>query len=627
MRRTAYVLSAWTLLLAAACGPAATPSPTAAPAAPATSAPAAKPTTAAAAAPTTAAAAQPTTAPAAPAPTIAATTKPATTAGGRGVGGQLKILYWQAPTTLNVHLAQGTKDQDASRLILEPLAASGPDGKPIPVLAAEIPTIDNGGISKDQKSITWKLKPGIKWSDGTPFTADDVVFTWQYVADPKTAASTTQIVDGVTNVEAKDPQTVVVTFKDPNPYPYQIFTSTNGPIIQKKQFQDYIGDKSKDAPGNLAPIGTGPYKVTDFKPGDVVTYAINENYRDPNKPFFKEVQFKGGGDATSAARAVFQTGDVDYAWNLQVEAQVLNQLSQGGKATLVTAPGPNLERILINFADPNTDSGGARSEPDTKHPFFSDLNVRKAFAMAVDRKSIGDQLYGPAGQSTCNVMNSPADLVSPNTAAMDVCKFDIAGANALLDQAGWTKGSDGIRAKNGVKMHVLYQTTVNPLRQKEQDIVKNGWQQLGVEVELKSVDASVFFSSDAGNPDTAAHFYTDVEMFTNGASSPDMTQYIALWTTEQITSKANQWHGNNYHRWSNPDYDAIYNQLKTETDAAKRRDLIIKANDLLVGQVVVIPLVARTQPTDGISKAIQGEIPNPWDSVLWNIADWTKTGG
>jgi len=630
MRRTAYVLSAWTLLLAAACGPAATPSPTAAPAAPAaTTAPAAKPTTAPAAAATTApAAAQPTTAPAAPAPTIAATTKPATTAGGRGVGGQLKILYWQAPTTLNVHLAQGTKDQDASRLILEPLAASGPDGVPIAVLAAEVPTLANGGIAKDQKSITWKLKPGIKWSDGTPFTADDVVFTWQYVADPKTAASTTQIVDGVVSVEAKDPLTVLVTFKDPNPYPYQIFVSAQGPIIQKKQFQDYIGEKSKDAPGNLAPIGTGPYKVTDFKPGDVVTYAINENYRDPNKPFFKEVQLKGGGDATSAARAVFQTGDVDYAWNLQVEAQVLNQLSQGGKATLVTALSPNVERLLINQADPNADDGtGARAEPSTRHPFLSDLNVRKAFAMAVDRKSIGGQLYGPAGQASCNMVTSPPDVVSKNTDSMDVCKFDIAAANQLLDQAGWAKGSDGIRAKNGVKMHVVFQTTVNPLRQKEQDIVKSGWQQLGVEVELKSVDAGVFFSSDAGNPDTAAHFYTDVEMYTNGASSPDQTQYIALWTTDQIASKANQWHGNNYLRWSNSDYDAIYTQLRTETDPAKRRDLIIKANDILVSQVAMIPLVARTQPTDGISKSIQGEIPNPWDSVLWNIADWTKTGG
>jgi peptide/nickel transport system substrate-binding protein len=624
MRRTAYLLSAWTLALAA-CGPAAAPSATSAP-------PAAQPTTAPAAAakPTTAPAAPaiaPTTAPAAPAPTTAPAAAPAAASGARGKGGQLKILYWQAPTILNTHLAQGTKDYDAGRLILEPLASSGPDGKPVPNLAAEIPTLENGGIAKDQKSITWKLKQGVKWSDGTPFTADDVVFTWQYVADPKTASSDTQIADGVVGVEAKDPNTVVVSFKDPNPYPYQIFVSGLGNIIQKKQFQDFIGEKAKDAPGNLAPIGTGPYKVVEFKPGDVVTYTINDNYRDPNKPYFKDVQIKGGGDATSAARAVFQTGDVDYAWNLQVEAQVLNQLMQGGKADLKTAPSPNVERLLINFADPNTDEGGARAEPDTKHPFFADPNVRKAFAMAVDRKSMAEQLYGPAGQATCNIITSPPDVVSKNTDNMDVCKYDIEKANQMLDQAGWMKGPDGIRQKNGVRMHLVYQTTVNPLRQKEQDIVKSGWEKLGVETELKSVDAGVFFSSDAGNPDTAAHFYTDVEMYTNGASSPDQTQYVALWSSDQIASKANQWHGNNYHRYSNPEYDAVYNQLKTETDAAKRRDLIIKANDTLVGDVVVIPLVARTQPTDGISKAIQGYIPDPWDSVLWNIADWTKTGG
>jgi peptide/nickel transport system substrate-binding protein len=318
---------------------------------------------------------------------------------------------------------------------------------------------------------------------------------------------------------------------------------------------------------------------------------------------------------------------VDYAWNLQVEQQVLSQLSQAGKANLVTALSPNVERLLINFADPSPDEGDNRSEPTTKHPFFSDLNVRKAFAMAVDRKSIADQLYGPAGQATCNIITSPPDVVSKNTDSMDVCQYNLDMANQLLDQAGWTKGSDGIRQKNGVRMHVVYQTTVNPLRQKEQDIVKRGWEQIGVEVELKSVDASVFFSSDAGNPDTAGHFYTDVEMYTNGASSPDQTAYVALWTSDQIASKANQWHGNNYNRWSNSDYDAIYNQLRTETDPAKRRDLIIRANDLLVSQVVIIPLVARTQPTDGINKSIQGDIPNPWDSVLWNVADWVKTGG
>ena len=625
MRRIAYLLSAWTLLLAAACGPAAAPAPTSAPAAQPTTPPA-QATTAPAGAPTAAAAAKPTTA-AAPAPTLAPTAGTAAkpSASGRGAGGMLKILYWQAPTILNTHLAQGTKDYDAGRLVLEPLASIGPDGQPVANLAAEIPTLQNGGVAQDQKSITWKLKPDVKWSDGTPFTADDVVFTWQYIADPTTASSDTQTVDGVTSVQAIDANTVKVTFKDPNPYPYQIFTADYGNIIQKKQFQEFIGEKAKDAPGNLAPIGTGPYKIVDFKPGDVVTYTVNENYRDPNKPFFKDVQLKGGGDATSAARAVFQTGEVDYAWNLQVEQQVLNQLAQGGKATLISEPGPNVERILFNFADPNAESDGARAEPDTKHPFLADLNVRKALAMAVDRKAIAEQLYGPTGQASCNIFTSPPEIVSKNTDSLDVCQLNMDKANQMLDAAGWTKGPDGIRQKAGQRMHIVYQTTVNPLRQKEQDIVKAGWEKLGLEVELKSVDAGVFFSSDAGNPDTAAHFYADVEMFTNNPNSPDYTQYVALWTKDQIVSKENQWHGNNYHRYYNPEYDAIYNQLKVEIDPAKRRDLIIKANDILVNDVVLISLVARTRP-DGISKTIQGDIPNSWDSVLWNIADWTRTG-
>jgi peptide/nickel transport system substrate-binding protein len=536
------------------------------------------------------------------------------------------MLFWQAPTILNTHLSQGTKDYNAGRLILEPLAAIGPDGSLVPELAAEIPTVDNGGVAKDQTSITWKLRPDVKWSDGTDFTADDVVFTWQYVSNPDVAAADTQNVDGVSNVEAVDAHTVKVTYKAATPYPWQAFTSDYGIILQKKQFQPYLGANAKDAPGNLAPIGTGPFKVTDFKPGDVVTYTLNDLYRDPNKPFFHDVQLKGGGDAVSAARAVFQTGESDYSWNLQIEAQVLNQLLQGGKANLVTAQSPLVERIHFNFADPNVEQDGARAEPNTKNPIFSDLNVRKAFAMAVDRKSIGDQLYGPGGVSSCNIFTSPAAIVSKNTDSMDVCQYNIAAANQLLDEAGWTRGSDGIRQKDGVRMHVLYQTSVNSLRQKEQDIVKAGWEQLGAEVELKSVDAGVFFSSDAGNPDTAAHFYADAEMFANNPSNPSYTDYVALWTTDQIVSKANQWHGQNYSRWSDADYDQLYKQLQTETDQAKRTALIQQANDMIVSQVAVIPLVARTQPTDGISKSIQGDIPNPWDNVLWNIADWYKTG-
>jgi hypothetical protein len=194
--------------------------------------------------------------------------------------------------------------------------------------------------------VTWKLKPNVKWSDGTDFTAEDVIFTYAYLADERTAATDARYARGVERVEAVDPFTLRVTWQEPNPYPYQLFTSLFGHILQKKQFQNFTAGPAKDAPGNLAPIGTGPYKVREFKPGDIVAYDINPLSREADKPFFKEVHLQGGGDATSAARAVLQTGDVDYAWNLQVEAQVLRQLAEGAQGELITARGTMVERLL-----------------------------------------------------------------------------------------------------------------------------------------------------------------------------------------------------------------------------------------------------------------------------------------
>jgi len=556
-------------------------------------------------------------------PAATGTTAP-TAAAQRGAGGDLKILYWQAVTVMNSHLSQGTKDFDGARLVLEPLAAMGPDGVPVAVLASEVPTIANGGVARDLTSITWKLKPGVKWSDGTEFTSADVLFTYNFIKDPASAATTANIAEGVKSVEAVDKTTVKVTYDAPNPNFYQIFVSGLGNIIQQAQFKDWIGAKAKDAPGNQKPIGTGPYKVVQFKPDDVVTYEINTNYRDANKPYFKTVTFKGGGDATSAARAVFQTGESDYSWNLQVENAVLNPMIQAGdsKGVFVSAISPNVERLLLNRTNPDPALGAKRAEPDQPHPFLADLKVRQALAMAVDRKPIAD-LYGAGGEASCNIVSGLPAYTSKNTANLSVCKLDLAAANKLLDEAGWVKGADGIRAKGGKQMSIIYQTTVNPLRQKEQDIVKNGWTQLGIKVELKSVVAGTFFSTGE-SPDTAGKFFADVEMFTNGAESPDPTNYLSGWTSAEIKTSAAKWSGNNYERWSNKDYDALFAQLKTEADPAKRNDLIIKLNDLLVTDVVVIPLVARRSPVTGVSKQLKGIVANPWDSEMWNIADWSK---
>ncbi|HEV8536575.1 MAG TPA: peptide ABC transporter substrate-binding protein [Candidatus Limnocylindria bacterium] len=541
----------------------------------------------------------------------------------RGAGGQLKILYWQAPTLLNILLASGTKDADAATLISEGLGTLGADGKPVTRLAAEVPTVENGGVAKDFSSVTWKLKPGLKWSDGSDFTVDDIIFTWQYLADEKTAAFLSDYVQGVKSVEAVDKTTVKINYDSSNPNYYQ-FGANCCPIIQKAQFKDYIGEKAKDAPGNNAPIGTGPYKLKEFKPGDVVTYVINENYRDKDKPYFKEVQIKGGGDATSAARAVFQTGDADYAWNLQVEAPVLRQLiSSGGKGDLITTYAGSVERLMLNFSDPNKEVNGQRSEKSTKHPFFSDKNVRTAFAMAVDRATIAKELYGDGltGKVTCNIINGLAAFESSNTKSMDACKYDIAAANKKLDDAGWAKGADGIRSKGGVRMKVLYQTTVSSLRQKEQAIIKKGWNDIGVEVELKSVPADVFFTPKS--PDSANYFYADVQMFTSG-TDPDPTNFLAEWTSKLIAQKENNWQTNNYLRYSNPEYDALVDSLRKETDPKKRSELGIKANDLLISEVVVIPLVNRSSTTDGRLKELKGVKPNAWASSLWDIADWSK---
>jgi peptide/nickel transport system substrate-binding protein len=444
------------------------------------------------------------------------------------------------------------------------------------------------------------------------------------MSDPNTAASDAFAADGVSSVQARDALTVVVSYAQPNPNPYQMFVGGYGNILQKKQFQPYLGAAAKDALVNLAPVGTGPYKVAQFKPGDSVTYSINDLYRDPDRPFFKELRIKGGGDATSAARAVFQTGEADYAWNLQVEVQVMQQIEQGGKAEMVTASSPNVERLALNFADPGVEMDGARAEPETRHPFFSELNVRKAFAMAVDRQAIAEQLYGPSGAATCNIVTAPAAVVSPNTDRLDVCRVNVERANQLLDQAGWPVGPDGIREKDGKRMHVVFQTTVNALRQKAQDIIKDGWRKIGAEVELKTIDAGVFFSSDPGNPDSAAHFYADVEMYYNGSGDPDQSNYLAAWTSPQIAQRSNQWHATNYARYSNARYDQLYQQYRNQRDQTARAQLAIQMNDLLVSDVAVIPLVARSQPTDGKSKQLRGVMPNPWDSALWNIADWAR---
>jgi len=541
----------------------------------------------------------------------------------------LVLLFWQAVSIINPYLSSGTKDFLAGSLVLEPLANFNPAGELVPTLAADIPTLENGGISEDLTTITWTLKEGITWSDGTPLTADDVVFTWQYCSTPETGCASLTSYENVENVEAVDALTAKVTFNAPQPYLYSPFTSYLAPIIQKAQFESCIGAAAQGcAEANTMPIGTGPFIVSDFKANDVVTYERNETFREEGKPYFAQVTIKGGGDAASAARAAMETGEVDYAWNLQVEPQILEEMAAGGKATLHTAFGGNVERILINFTNPDPAMGDQRSEwlPDNPnaHPFLSNIAIRQALSMAIDRSIIAEQLYGPGGQPTCNILSGPPAAASPNT----TCEQDIEGAIALLEEAGAVDSDgDGIRELDGVPLKMLYATSTNSVRQKTQALVKQWWAEIGVEAELRDVDAAVYFGGDPNSPDTLGKFYSDVQMFTNGPANTDPQNYLSGWLCSDganISSAANNWLGNNTERWCSPEFDAMWEELASTADPAARLEISIALNDMLHNEYVNLPLVFRGS-VSAFSNTLEGIDMNGWDGEQWNIKDWTRT--
>ena len=543
----------------------------------------------------------------------------------RGTDGELRMLYWQAPSILNPYLSGGTKDIHASSLILEPLARYDENGDMVVWLAAEIPTLDNGGVARDLRSITWTLRDDVVWSDGTPFTAHDVAFTAAYCLDPSGGCASAASFQGVGSVEAVDDHTVRITFDVPMPFPYAPFVGSILPILQQRQFENCMGARAPECTAeNFAPIGTGPFMVADFRPNDVVRYVINERYRDPDLPSFSSVLLKGGGDAVSAARAVLVTGEFDYGWNLQVEPEILQDMQQAGKGEVVTAFGTLVERLVINKTNPDPKLGSARSTHQggaNPHPFLSDPAVTRALSLAIDRDILVEAGYGPAGQVTCNVLSAPPVYAST---ANDWCMTqDVEFANRLLDEAGWVRGRGGIRAKDGVRLSILYQTSTNSVRQGTQALIKQMWREIGVETELRNINASVFFGSDPASPDTYQKFYADIQMYTNNFDGTDPQAYMVGWICDKIPAPENQWNGSNISRYCNPEYDALAAEF-AETGAIEQRAAIAKRmNDLLIADGALIPLIHRGEVA-ARSLTLGGLRHNAWDATLWNVHEWYR---
>jgi peptide/nickel transport system substrate-binding protein len=540
----------------------------------------------------------------------------------RGADGEVKIIYWQAPSTLNPYLSGGTKDVESASMIIEPLARYNETGELVPWLVEEVPTTANGGVSEDLTSITWKIKPGITWSDGSAFTSADVAFTHEYCTHPEGGCAQLTKFGGVKSVETPDDLTVVVTFEGPTPNPYGPFVGGESPILQKAQFANCLGAAgSTCTEQNFGPIGTGAFKVDDFKPNDVIIMSANDNYRDPAKPAVSKVTFKGGGDAAAAGRAVLETGEFDYAWNLQLAPDVIAEMEKGGKGKPVAGFGPLLERIMLNNTNPDPALGPDERSVIRPHPFLSDPAVYKAMSMALDRPLLVEVGYGQAGRVSCSWVPAPAAY------AIDVegCDVqDIDGANKLLDDAGIVDtDGDGVREKDGVPLSILYQTSTNAVRQDFQALIKEWWGMIGIQTELRNIEGSVFFGGDAGSPDTFQKFYADVEMYANTFNGTDPQSYMGNGLCDKAPSPATQWQGENISRFCSEEYDAIHAELSTTADMAKRAELAQKLNTIAFEEGMMIPLVQRGR-VSAHSNTLGGVVLNVWDSELWNVADWHR---
>lgn len=551
----------------------------------------------------------------------------------RGQDGELKVLLWQAVTELNSHVASGTKDFIAADVVNEPLMRFLPDGSIYANLVSEVPTVENGGLAADLASVTFKITEGILWSDGEPFTADDVVYTWEWITNPENNSVHLETWGVISECVATDDLTVQVTYTAPNLTWYVPFTNgTFGAILAR-----HHGESGANL--STEPIGTGPFVVDSFAPNDQVIYTANPNYRDANKPAFATLNLKGGGEAATAAQSVVQTGDWDHAWNIQVEPEVIAAALEGGQGVFRIVAGTSVERLAFNFSDPRAEGpDGQRSWYENPHPILSDIAVRQAIAMTVDRELIASRFYDPSGVEAAgvNILTGIPAVESPNTAVT----IDADAAAQLLEDAGWVLNGD-TREKDGVRLELQYQTTINSVRQKTQQVVKQNLEAIGFSINLTQTDSAIFFDGAAGNEQNLNHFYTDFHMYTNNPSNPTpidyMIGYYAGADRSNIAQAANGWNGQNSSRFINDEYDGIFEQLRSGeiTDITEVQQMLIQLNDIVIDNAVVVPLVRRAADKYCMHNSLlHGDDPetaednvavSAFELNLWNVANWNRS--
>ncbi|MGQ9598255.1 MAG: peptide ABC transporter substrate-binding protein [Anaerolineae bacterium] len=516
--------------------------------------------------------------------------------------GTVVVGVWQEPKGLiwNIFYEAHTNDILDS-MYYAPVALNEKD-ELIPEMLQEIPTVDNGGVSADGKTITLKFKDGLKWHDGQPVTSEDFKFTWQFVVDPNTKSQTSIGWDRIESVDTPDNLTAIVHLKEP--YVPFVAAALSFPVLPKHALEG-VAD-----PGNSEfarkPIGNGTFIFQEWIPGDHITVVANPEAMKP--PKIEKIIFKFVPDMNTLV-ALLRTGDVDIAYDLR-ELQIAEVLKMKDVEPFVV-PGVAVERYYFNLRDPN--------DLTKPHPIFSDIRVRKAVAMGMDRfTAVSRILQGYGEVAVTELDNHPwfNEELQP-------VPYDPEAAKALLDEAGWkdTDG-DGIRDKDGKKLSFTHSTTAgNQVRENLQVFFQQNLKDIGVEMVIQNYPAATLFGGCADNGIFGQSKF-DMIGFTNKPASIDLAQEWAdFFLCDAVKNCETNPAGTNSWGYCDEETDAALKCAIGEVDPDKRLACIKEAQKLIYEDYVALYVYDRLD-VYAANKRIGGFNPTVFGSWTWNFEDW-----
>jgi len=534
--------------------------------------------------------------------------------GGGGGGNTVTLILPEEPTTLNFFLADAAiVRQVADATSMTGLATINENGEFTAVLAQELPTLENGGLSDDYLTVTWKLREGLKWSDGEPLTSDDVRFTVEVLSNPDSGALVgTSGFDLITNVETPDDLTTVLTYSEP--YPGYLDQFSYG------LFPRHATGEPADMANwdwNRNPVTAGPFIVDTWASGESISFTRNPNYYEAGKPYLDGLVFAIVPEP-AAQSAMMLNGEAQvHLWPGEFKADYDEFLK--GKAQQYLIPGIWNMAIDFNLSAPFDGDPTAA----TPHPILGDLRVRQAIASAINYQALQqDVLKGSVSDSTNPFAYGWYKCDLPRKFGYDVEK-----ANQLLEEAGWVMGDDGIRvakgakyAKDGTRLSLELQgyTAFDPLQLTEEFIVEN-LKAIGVEARIQNYDFSIIFGSYADNSPRAIGDY-DMLIFDRGFTTEPQGYNFDAYHSSRIPTEANPT-GGNYFRWVNPKVDAALELAGSSFDTQVRKDAYCEVGQAVLDDMPQVYLYLF-QDNYGIADSLTGYTLNTWGSMSWGSQNW-----